>query len=37
MHYEGAQYGDKTDFDEAQMLDRLDVFMETQGLGKLEN
>ncbi|MFO7995622.1 MAG: 2-hydroxyacyl-CoA dehydratase family protein [Dehalococcoidia bacterium] len=37
MHYEGAQYGDKTDFDEAQMLDRLDVFMETQGLGKLED
>ncbi len=36
MHYEGSQPGDRTDMDENRMLDQLDVWMETQGLRKLE-
>jgi benzoyl-CoA reductase subunit B len=36
MHYETSHPGDRTDFDETRMLDQLDVFMETQGLRKLE-
>ncbi len=36
MHYETSQPGDRTDFDENRFLDQLDVFMETQGLRKLE-
>ncbi len=37
MHYETSHPGDRTDFDENRMLDQLDVFMETQGLRKLED
>jgi benzoyl-CoA reductase/2-hydroxyglutaryl-CoA dehydratase subunit BcrC/BadD/HgdB len=37
LHYEGSQPGDRTDLDEHDMLDRLDTWMESQGLGKLEN
>ena len=37
LHYEGSQPGDRTDLDEINFLDRLDVWMETQGLRKLED
>ena len=37
MHYEGSQPGDRTDLDEARFLDQLDVWMESQGLRKLED
>jgi hypothetical protein len=36
LHYEGTQPGDRTDLDERQFLDRLDVWMESQGLRKLD-
>ena len=36
MHYETSHPGNRTDFSEARLLDQLDVFMETQGLRKLE-
>jgi benzoyl-CoA reductase subunit B len=35
MHYEGSQPGDRTDLDEHGFLDRLDMWMETQGFEKL--
>ncbi|MDR1246721.1 MAG: 2-hydroxyacyl-CoA dehydratase [Clostridiales Family XIII bacterium] len=35
LHYEGAQPGDRTDLDEHDFLDRLDIWMESQGLEKL--
>ncbi|MBI4296830.1 MAG: 2-hydroxyacyl-CoA dehydratase [Chloroflexi bacterium] len=37
MHYEGDQPGDRTDMDENHMLDQLDVWMESQGLRKVED
>jgi benzoyl-CoA reductase subunit B len=37
LHYEGSQPGDRTDLDEHDFLDRLDVWMESQGLQKLED
>ena len=37
MHYEGSQPGDRTDLDENRFLDQLDVWMESQGLEKLED
>ncbi len=37
MHYEGSQPGDRTDLDENRFLDQLDVWMESQGLCKLED
>ncbi len=36
MHYEGSQPGDRTDLDEMRFLDQLDIWMETQGLSKLD-
>jgi len=36
MHYEGSQPGDRTDLDEGRLLDQLDIWMESQGLQKLE-
>lgn len=36
MHYETSHPGNMTDFDENRLLDQLDIFMETQGLRKLE-
>ena len=35
LHYEGSQPGDRTDLDEHDFLDRLDIWMESQGLEKL--
>ena len=35
LHYEGSQPGDRTDMDEHDFLDRLDIWMESQGLEKL--
>jgi benzoyl-CoA reductase subunit B len=37
LHYEGSQPGDRTDLDEHNMLMRLDTWMESQGLRKLED
>jgi len=37
LHYEGSQPGDRTDLDENRLLDKLDVWMESQGLRKLED
>jgi benzoyl-CoA reductase subunit B len=37
MHYEGSQPGDRTDLDENRLFDQLDVWMESQGLRKLED
>ncbi len=37
LHYEGSQPGDRTDQDETRLLDMLDVWMESQGLRKLED
>jgi benzoyl-CoA reductase subunit B len=37
LHYEGSQPGDRTDLDENRLLDQLDVWMESQGLRKLED
>jgi benzoyl-CoA reductase subunit B len=37
MHYEGSQPGDRTDLDEYRLLDQLDIWMESQGLHKLDN
>lgn len=37
LHYEGSQPGDRTDLDENRFLDQLDVWMESQGLYKLED
>jgi benzoyl-CoA reductase subunit B len=37
LHYEGSQPGDRTDLDENRFLDQLDVWMESQGLLKLED
>ncbi len=37
LHYEGSQPGDRTDLDENRMMDQLDVWMESQGLRKLED
>ena len=37
LHYEGSQPGDRTDLDENRFLDMLDVWMESQGLYKLED
>jgi benzoyl-CoA reductase subunit B len=37
MHYEGSQPGDRTDLDEYRLLDQLDIWMESQGLQKLED
>jgi benzoyl-CoA reductase subunit B len=37
LHYEGSQPGDRTDLDERNFLDRLDVWMESQGLRMLED
>ncbi len=37
LHYEGSQPGDRTDLDEGRLLDQLDVWMESQGLEKLED
>jgi hypothetical protein len=36
LYYEGAQPGNAIDLDEMHMLDQLDIFMETQGLRKIE-
>ncbi|MFC2010017.1 2-hydroxyacyl-CoA dehydratase [Chloroflexota bacterium] len=36
MHYETSHPGNREDFSEARLLDHLDVFMESQGLRKLE-
>ncbi len=36
MHYEGSQPGDRTDLDENRLLDQLDIWMESQGLRKIE-
>jgi hypothetical protein len=36
LHYEGSQPGDRTDLDEHRFLDMLDVWMQTQGLKKIE-
>jgi len=35
LHIEGAQPGDRTDLDEHAFLDRLDIWMEKQGLRKI--
>jgi benzoyl-CoA reductase subunit B len=35
LHYEGTQPGDRTDLDEHNFLDKLDMWMESQGLQKL--
>jgi benzoyl-CoA reductase subunit B len=37
LHYEGSQPGDRTDMDERRFLDQIDVWMEGQGFGKLED
>jgi hypothetical protein len=37
LYWEGSQPGDGTDLDEMRMLDQLDVFMESQGLRKIED
>lgn len=37
LHYEGSQPGDRTDLDENRFVDQLDVWMESQGLRKLED
>jgi hypothetical protein len=37
LHYEGSQPGDRTDLDENRLLDQLDVWMQSQGLRKLED
>jgi hypothetical protein len=37
LHYEGSQPGDRTDLDERNFIDRLDMWMESQGLRKLED
>lgn len=37
LHYEGSQPGDRTDLDENRLFDMLDVWMESQGLRKLED
>ena len=37
LHYEGSQPGDRTDLDENRFLDQLDIWMESQGLFKLED
>jgi benzoyl-CoA reductase subunit B len=37
LYYEGSQPGNGIDLDEMRMLDQLDVFMETQGLSKIED
>jgi hypothetical protein len=37
LHYEGSQPGDRTDLDENRLLDQLDVWIESQGLRKLED
>ncbi len=37
LHYEGSQPGDRTDLDESRFLDQLDIWMESQGLRKLED
>ncbi len=37
LHYEGSQPGDRTDLDENRLLDQVDVWMESQGLRKLED
>lgn len=37
MHYETSHPGEGADFDEKQLLDQLDNFMETQGLRRLED
>jgi benzoyl-CoA reductase subunit B len=36
LHYEGSQPGDRTDLDENRLIDQLDIWMESQGLRKLE-
>ncbi len=36
LYYEGSQPGNCTDLDEQHMLDQLDVWMESQGLHKIE-
>jgi hypothetical protein len=36
LYWEGSQPGNCTDHDQMRMLDQLDVFMETQGLRKIE-
>ncbi|MCL2122413.1 MAG: 2-hydroxyacyl-CoA dehydratase [Clostridiales bacterium] len=36
LHYEGSQPGDRTDMDEKQFLNRIDIWMESQGMRKLE-
>jgi benzoyl-CoA reductase subunit B len=36
MLYEGSQPGDRTDLDEKRFLEQLDMWMESQGLRKLE-
>jgi hypothetical protein len=36
LYWEGSQPGNCTDLDEMHMLDQLDVFMESQGLQKIE-
>ena len=36
MHYEGSQPGDRTDMDEKRFLDQLDMWMQSQGLQKLD-
>ena len=37
LHYEGSQPGDRTDLDENRFMDQLDIWMESQGLRKLED
>jgi benzoyl-CoA reductase subunit B len=37
LHYEGNQPGDRTDLDEHQFLDQIDIWMESQGLEKFED
>ncbi len=37
LHYEGSQPGDRTDLDEKRFLNQLDMWMESQGLEKLDD
>lgn len=36
LHYEGSQPGDRNDLDERRFLNQIDVWMESQGLRKLD-
>ena len=37
LHYEGSQAGDRTDMDERRIFNQIDIWMESQGLKKLED